>query len=94
MSAMTRVQVVMPDEERDRFSHQARSEGMTLSAWLRAAACERLEERQQIVPFEAPAELERFFRTCDTLEGPEIEPDWHEHLAVINESRRYGTSNK
>lgn len=81
---MARVQLVLSDEDRDRSSHQARSEGMTLSAWLRAAARERLEERQQIVPFESPAEIEGFFRTCDTLEGPEIEPDWHEHLAVIN----------
>ncbi len=82
---MARVKLVMPDEDHDRFFHQARSEGMTLSAWLQAAARERLEARQQIIPFASPAELERFFRTCDTLEGPEIEPDWHEHLAVINE---------
>ena len=91
---MARVQLVIPDEDRDRFSHQARSEGLTLSAWLRAAARERLEARQRVVPFESPAELERFFRTCDTLEGPGTEPDWHEHLAVINESRRRGTPNK
>ena len=94
MSAMARVQLVMSDEDRDRFIHQARSEGMTLSAWLRAAARERLKERQQVVPFESPAELEGFFRACDTLEGPEMEPDWSEHLDVINESRRHGTSNK
>lgn len=94
MSAMARVQLVMSDEDRDRFSHQARSEGLTLSAWLRAAARERLEARQRVVPFESPAELERFFRTCDTLEGPEMESEWSEHLALINESRRRGISNK
>ncbi len=94
MSAMARVQLVMSDEERDRFLQQAQSEGVTLSAWLRAAAHERLEERQPVAPFESPAELERFFRTCDALEGPEIEPEWNEHLAVINESRGGGASNK
>ena len=41
---VARVQLVIPDEDRDRFIHQARSEGMTLSAWLRAAAHQRLEE--------------------------------------------------
>ena len=94
MSAMARVQLVMPDEDRDRFLHQARSEGMTLSTWLRAAARERLEERQRAAPFESPAELERFFQACDALEGPEMEPEWNEHLDVINESRRRGPSNK
>ena len=94
MSAMARVQLVMSDEDRDRYFRQAQSEGMTLSAWLRAAARERLEARQQVAPFKSPAELETFFRSCDALAGPEMEPEWNEHLAVINESRRQGTSNK
>ena len=29
---MARVQILIPDEERDQFVHQARREGMTLSA--------------------------------------------------------------
>ncbi|MYD66493.1 MAG: hypothetical protein F4X26_11025 [Chloroflexi bacterium] len=39
-------------------------------------------------PFESDAELEAFFRECDEIAGPEREPDWHEHVAVINEPRR------
>ena len=35
---MARVQLVMPDDDRERFVDQARREGMSLSAWLRAAA--------------------------------------------------------
>ena len=35
-------------------------------------------------------EIEAFFRQCDALEGPENEPDWDEHLAVADESRRRG----
>ena len=31
VGAMARVQLVIPDEDRDRFVHQARKEGMTLS---------------------------------------------------------------
>ena len=34
---MARVQLVMPDEDRDRFVHQAKREGMSLSAWLRSS---------------------------------------------------------
>ena len=89
---MARVQLVIPDEDRDRFVHQARREGMTLSAWLRAAARERLRERQRAKPFQSPEDLEEFFRACNSLEGPEKEPDWDQHLDLINQSRRRGAS--
>ena len=85
---VVRIQLVIPDEDRDRFVRQARSEGMTLSEWLKVAAHRRLEEQQRSHPFESPADLEDFFRACDELEGPEWEPDWQEHLAVIDESRK------
>ncbi len=89
---MARVQLVIPDEDRDRFVHQARKEGMTLSAWLRTAARDRLQERQQSKPFQSPADLKQFFHACDSLEGPETEPDWGQHLDLINQSRRRGAS--
>ena len=76
---MARVQLVIPDEDRDRYLHQARKEGMTLSAWLRAAAREHLQKRQQSKPFRSPEDLKEFFRACDSMEGPETEPDWDEH---------------
>ena len=84
---MARVQLIIPDEDRDRFVHQARREGMTFSAWLRAAARERLEDRQRANTFESPAQLEDFFRVCDDLDGPDREPEWDEHLRTISESR-------
>ena len=87
---MARVQLVVPDEDRDRFVHQARREGLTLSAWLRAAARERLERRQRSEYFASPSHVEEFFQSCDTLEGPATEPDWDEHSSVIDESRRRG----
>ena len=89
---MAKVQLVIPDEDLKRFVRQAQSEGMTLSAWLRVAAHRRLKEQQRSHPFKSPADLEEFFRACDALEGPEREPDWQEHLAVIDESRKRDTS--
>ncbi len=89
---MARVQLLIPDEDRDRFVHQARREGMTLSAWLRRAAHQRLTAQQRSQPFETPEDLETFFQGCDAVEGPATEPDWSEHLAVINESRMRGAS--
>ncbi len=85
---MARVQLLIPDEDRDRFVRQAREEGLTLSAWLRAAAGERLESRRRADRFTSPETVEAFFSACDALEGPEREPDWDEHLSVIDESRR------
>ena len=89
---MARVQLVIPDEDRDRFAHQAQREGLSLSACLRAAARERLQRRQRSRPFRSPADLEAFFRECDGLDGPQTEPDWGEHLAAIDESRRRGVN--
>ncbi len=89
---MARVQLVIPDEDRDRYVYQARREGMTLSAWIRAAAHQRLQQQQKQRAFEGPADLRKFFGECDTLEGPPQEPDWDEHLAVIDGSRRRGAT--
>ena len=89
---MARVQLIIPDEDRDRFFSQAKREGMTLSAWLRAAARECLESRQHVKHFGSAAELEAFFRECNAQAGPGREPDWdwEEHLAVMRESRLRG----
>ena len=89
---MARVQILIPDEDRDRLVHQARKEGMTFSAWLRAAAHQRLAAKQRSQPFESAEDIEAFFRQCDALEGPETEPNWDEHLAVMDESKRRGVS--
>ena len=89
---MARVQLVMPDDDRERFVDQARREGMSLSAWLRAAARERLEARHSVTLFESPQDVEEFFRSCAALDDPETEPDWGEHLRVMSESRAIGAA--
>jgi len=89
---MARVQLLIRDEDRDRFAYQARAEGMTLSAWLRAAAHQRLGDKQKSQPFQSVEELHDFFCECDEIEGPETEPDWEQHLRVIEQSRRRGAA--
>jgi len=89
---MARVQLVMPDEDRDRYVEQARREGLSFSAWLRCAARERLEARQSATRFESPAEVREFFRALERRDGPETEPDWSEHLRVLGEARRRGAA--
>ena len=87
---MARVQLIIPDADREQFVRQARREGMTLSAWLRAAAHERLRTNGRSFGFENMEALEDFIAYCDSLPGPEREPDWEEHLAVLNESKTRG----
>ena len=89
---MARVQLVMPDADRELFVEQARREGMSFSAWMRAAARERLEASQRVKLFESPEDVKEFFRSCAALDGPEMEPDWSEHLRVMNESRAAGVT--
>ena len=89
---MARVQLVMPDEDRERFVEQARREGMSLSAWLRAAGRERLAVRQGVEQFGSPEDVEEFFRSCAALDGPEREPDWSEHLRTMSQSRGRGVA--
>ncbi len=83
---MARVQLIIPDEDRDRFVHQAHREGMTFSAWMRAAARNWLEQRQRAERFQSPEDLRRFFRECSEREDPAVEPDWEEHLKTLHES--------
>ena len=42
--------------------------------------------------FASGADLESFFGDCDALEGPDREPDWNQHRAVIDQSRRRGAA--
>lgn len=89
---MARVQLVIPDDDRDRFVDQARREGMTLSAWLRAAAEARLRQRESTASFRSRSELREFFAACDAEAGAGLEPEWDQHLEVMAASRRGGTS--
>ena len=95
---MARVQVVIPDEDRDQFVEQAQREGLTLSAWLREAARERFARNRRVWRsttgrgFKTEAEVEAFWRKCDEHAGPGREPDWEEHLKVINEEMGRGSS--
>jgi len=83
-----RVQVILEDEEKARFQEQAVREGESLSSWLRKAGLHRLESAAG-ANIGTRKQLEEFFRLCDEREQG-TEPDWHEHLEVMDASRRSG----
>ena len=87
---MARLHLDIPDADLARFKDQAQREGKTLNEWLRDAAHSRLREQHQFQRFESPEEVREFFQACDAVEGPGTEPDWNEHLRVINQLQRKG----
>ena len=84
----TRIHLVIDERERDAFRARAAAEGLSLSEWLREAARERLE-REQPMEIKTVADLERFFSERAVAETG-TEPDWAQHLEVMERSRRSG----
>jgi hypothetical protein len=84
----TRIHLVIDERERDAFRARAAADGMTLSEWLRAAARERLE-RERPAEIRTVADLDAFFAAQAEAESG-AEPDWEQHLAVVEQSRRHG----
>ncbi len=81
----TRVQVILGEEEREAFRSRAERDGLSLSAWLREAGREKLTAQEPAKRITSLEELRAFFATCDAREKGR-EPDWEEHLAVIEGS--------
>ena len=84
----SRIHLVLAEEEKARLERAARREGMSLSAWLREAAREKLEGSGP-PPLLTAGELKAFFAECDQQEEGR-EPDWDAHRKVIEDSRCAG----
>jgi hypothetical protein len=84
----TRVHLVLDTRERDAYRARAAAEGTTLSDWLRQAARERLA-RTTLPRISTLEDLDRFFDERTAAESGR-EPDWDEHLGVMERSRRSG----
>ena len=81
-----RIHIVVDPLDKERFRRHAEQEGKSLSEWLRDVARQRVEQ-------DAPArlatveELRAFFNRCGQAQaGQGQEPDWEDHLKVIDES--------
>lgn len=84
---MSRIQVVVNDDERERFRAQARVEGMSMSEWLREAGRQRLG-RATPSTLATPGDLRRFFEAIDRgHDGAGREDDWAVHKARIAAGR-------
>jgi hypothetical protein len=88
MHMAARVHLILDPREHDAYRARAAEEGTSLSEWLREAARERLA-RSRPSRIESVADLDRFFEERTAAEQG-LEPDWDEHLAVMERSRRDG----
>ena len=82
---LARIQIVMPDADRARFRQQAANEGLSFSAWIRAAARQRCELAEQDQRFKCERDVREFFAEHDKSLPPGRGPDWDEYKAVIDE---------
>lgn len=88
-----RVHLVMDAEEKERYRRLAAREGKTLSEWLRAAAREKAARTRKARSLDTVEALDAFFEECRAREaGRGREPDWEEHLRVIERSIASGTT--
>ena len=89
---MARNHLVVSEPDRTRYAAAARREGLTLSAWLRAAAADRLDDHAGADPFRTEDDVWRFFADRDAETECGTEADWEQHLAVIRASRSQGAA--
>lgn len=89
----SRIHIVVDEVEKERFRQRAKREGKSLSSWLRDAARDKLEVEPDRLELDTEEKLRAFFARCDALqEGQGREPEWEEHLRVIEASRRSGVT--
>jgi hypothetical protein len=86
---MERIQVLLDPHERELFRRLARQRGLSLSAWLRDAALKQAATENEMPRLRSIEDLRAFFAECDAREVRR-EPDWEEHLAVLDASKREG----
>jgi hypothetical protein len=91
MGSAERIQVLLQAEEKLRLQRQAEREGLSLSAWMRRVALERLAAATGQDRLSSPAQLREFFEGCRAREQG-AEPDWELQRALIEDSRRAGSS--
>jgi hypothetical protein len=86
---VSRIHVVLPESDKARYAAQAAREGMSLGAWLREAAEEKLRQARSGTRLDTLEDLQGFFAASNAREE-QPEPDWEEHRRVIERSRTAG----
>jgi hypothetical protein len=91
MAEKLRVQVLLTEEERERFRGCATAAGTSLSTWLREAGIEQAGRRERRQKLDTAEKLEAFFEECDEIDdGAGPESNWDDVKAMVAESKIHG----
>jgi hypothetical protein len=87
-----RLHILLPPDEKERYREIAEAQGLNLSDWVRMAVREAAERYGGGPGLQDPEELRRFFEASDRTHGPGAgtEPDWEEHLRLLEEGKVEG----
>lgn len=83
--------MLLSREEKVRLQEQAGRDGSSLSGWVRTAAIEKLDATRGRTRFADAKQLAAFFKKTRGRERGR-EPDWEQHVEVIDRSRSSGGS--
>ncbi len=79
-----RIQVIVDEVQKARILQRARTEGLSMSAWIRRAALRELDSRH---PEDRAARMRQIFAAADEL-GPDAqEPSWDVSKRLLLEAR-------
>jgi len=91
MPKKTRVQVLLTEEERERFRRCARDVETSLSNFIREAAVEKAEQHQRRERLDTVEKLQVCSHECARIQdGTGPEPDWEDVKKMIAESKTHG----
>ena len=91
MSEKLRVQVLLTEEERERFRRCAAKAGTSLSTWLREAGLAEATRRDKRDQLDTVEKLEAFFAECaERNRDRGREPDWDDVKKMILDSKSHG----
>lgn len=84
-----RAHIVLDEKEKEVYRRAAECEGLSLSAWIREAAREKLASSVRGRQVKTVEDLERFWAACRRSEKG-VEPDWEQQKVRIGRSARTG----
>ena len=86
---VARIHFVASETDKIRYEAEARREGVSLGAWFRSAAEDKIRAGRER-RFASAAEFDAFVAECQERAGPGREPDWEDLKRLLRHSKFTG----
>lgn len=86
---IARIHFVASETDKIRYEAEARREGVSLGAWFRSAAEEKIRAGRER-RFASAAEFDAFVAECQERAGAGREPDWEDLKRLLRHSKFTG----